>query len=152
MQIAHYIGMLHRALEATAAAFREVGSAHGDEPDVADTCAYLAGLADGQADALRPFIDRYGEEPEDEPERLHSELFKGTREGPLALLRDLQDLFLMANECDIVWTLVGQAAQGLRDEELVQVVTSCEGDTSRQISWLRSRMKQAAPQALVVVR
>ena len=82
MQLAHYIGMLHRALEATAAAFREVGSAHGDEPDVVDTCAYLAGLADGQADALRPFIDRYGEEPEDEPERLHSELFRGTREGP----------------------------------------------------------------------
>ena len=58
----------------------------------------------------------------------------------------------MANEADIAWTLVGQAAQGLRDEELVGVVTSCEGDTNRQISWLRSRMKQAAPQALVVVR
>ena len=109
MQIAHYIGMLHRSLEATAAAFREVGSAHGDEPDVADTCAYLAGLADGQAEALRPFIDRYGEEPEDEPERLHSELFTGTRDGPLALLRDLQDLLLMATEADIAWTLVGQA-------------------------------------------
>ena len=58
----------------------------------------------------------------------------------------------MAHECDIAWTLVGQAAQGLRDEELMEAVHACEGDTRRLIAWLRTRMKQAAPQALVVVR
>jgi hypothetical protein len=144
--------MLHRGLDATAEAFRQVADAHGDEPDVEDTCRYLAVLADRQAAALHPFVERYGEEPEDEPERLHSQLFSGTREGPLALLRDLQDLYLMANECDIAWTLIGQAAQGLRDEELAATVAGCEEGTHRQVAWLRSRMKQASPQALVVVR
>jgi hypothetical protein len=150
--VAHYLGMLHRSLDATATAFRRVAEAHGDEPDVEDTCRHLAVLADRQAAAVQPFAERYGEEAEDEPDRLHSELFRGTREGPLALLRDLQDLYLMASECDIAWTLIGQAAQGLRDDGLVATVAGCEADTQRQIAWLRTRMKQAAPQVLVVVR
>jgi hypothetical protein len=56
----------------------------------------------------------------------------------------------MASECDITWTLVGQAAQGARDTDLLQVVQDCEGETSVQLKWLKSRMKEAAPQALVV--
>ncbi len=56
----------------------------------------------------------------------------------------------MAAECDISWTLVGQAAQGLRDHDLIAVVKRCKGETAIQLKWLRTRMKQAAPQALVV--
>ena len=58
----------------------------------------------------------------------------------------------MASECDVTWTLVGQAAQGARDRELVEVVQSSEGETAIQLKWLHSRMKEAAPQALVVAR
>lgn len=68
----------------------------------------------------------------------------------MGLLRDLHDLYLMACECDISWTIVGQAAQGARDEDLLGVVTACEEETAIQLKWLRTRMKQAAPQALVV--
>jgi hypothetical protein len=150
MQLAHYLGLVHRAQIELAKAFREVGSAHTDEVDVALLCEKLAKRCDGHAEALESFAKRYGEEAESEPERLHSELFRGPRDGPLALLRDLQDLYLMACECDICWTLVGQAAQGARDDELLEVVHSCEGDTALQLQWLRMRMKQAAPQALVV--
>ena len=64
--------------------------------------------------------------------------------------RDLHDLYLMATECDVSWTLVGQAANGARDRELLEVVGACEGETATQLKWLRSRMKVAAPQALVV--
>jgi hypothetical protein len=46
--------------------------------------------------------------------------------------------------------LVGQAAKGAKDKELVGVVDACEQDTSRQLLWLTSRMQQAAPQILVV--
>jgi hypothetical protein len=58
----------------------------------------------------------------------------------------------MATECDMAWTLVGQAAQGARDRELLAVVARCEGETATQLKWLRTRMKEAAPQALVVAR
>ena len=43
----------------------------------------------------------------------------------------------MATECDIAWTLVGQAAQGARDRELLDVVQRCEGETAIQLKWLQ---------------
>ncbi len=58
----------------------------------------------------------------------------------------------MATQCDIAWTLVGQAAQGARDTDLLEVVQDCEGETATQLKWLKTRMKEAAPQALVVAR
>jgi hypothetical protein len=56
----------------------------------------------------------------------------------------------MATECDIAWTLVGQAAQGARDHALLAAVRRCEAETAIQLKWLRTRLKEAAPQALVV--
>jgi hypothetical protein len=150
VQVTHYIGLLHKAQVDLAAAFREVAEGHADEADVFHLCQRLARQCDGHAEQLAPFVDRYGEDAPDEPDRLHSEIFRGTREGGLGLLRDLQDLYLMAAECDITWTMVGQAARGLRDKDLVQVVLGCEEETAMQLKWLRTRMKQAAPQALVV--
>jgi hypothetical protein len=152
MNLAHYLGLLHRAECELAAALREVGESHADEVDVRGQCGRLAGQCEAHAEALAPFVERYGEEADDEPERLHSTLFEGTRSGGLGLLRDLHDLYLMACECDVAWTLVGQAAQGARDTELFEVVERCEGETAGQLQWILSRMKQAAPQVLVVTR
>jgi hypothetical protein len=56
----------------------------------------------------------------------------------------------MACECDMAWTLVGQGAQGARDADLPAVVKSCDHETEVQLKWLRTGMKQAAPQALIV--
>jgi hypothetical protein len=150
MHLAHYLGLLHRAQSSLGDAFGQVADAHRDEPDVFHTCRRLAGQCAEHARRLEPFARRYAEDAPDEPERLHSELFRGTRTGGIGLLRDLHDLYLMAAECDICWTIVGQAAQGARDEELLAVVRRCEGETAVQLKWLRTRMKQAAPQALVV--
>lgn len=149
MLVAHYLDLLHRSKEQLAAALREIGEAHAEEPDVHSICRKLASDADRHAEQLKPLVDRYGEDT-DEPDRLHSELFEGARSGPLGLLRDLHDLYLMATECDITWTLLGQAAQGLRHHDLLEVVRSCEGDTTVHLSWLKTRMKAAAPQTLVV--
>ena len=41
---------------------------------------------------------------------------------------------------------------GLRDKELMDVVSSCEQDTARQLAWLKTRIKQSAPQALIAAR
>ena len=113
-------------------------------------CLRFAGQAGDHAEALAPFVDRYGEDRPEEPERLHSELFGGTREGGLGLLRDLHDLYLMATESELTWALVGQAAQGARDVDLLATVERCRGEVAAQLQWLRTRMRQAAPQALVV--
>lgn len=150
MQLAHYLGLLHRSQLSLAGALEEVADHHGDEPDVRHECRLFASRAQAHASELSPFVRRYGEDADDEPDRLHSDLFGGAREGGLGLLRDLHDLYLMATEADISWTLIGQAAQGARDAELLDVVHRCEEDTSVLLRWLKTRMKQAAPQALVV--
>jgi hypothetical protein len=152
MYLANYLGLLHKAELNLADAFRQVGDHHAAEPDVYQLSHSFAGQCERHAERLQPFVDRYGEDAPSEPDRLHSELFKGTRTGGLGLLRDLQDLYLMATECDITWTMLGQAAQGARDTDLVEVVKACDGETATQLKWLKTRMKQAAPQALVVAR
>jgi hypothetical protein len=150
VHLAHYLGLLHKAQTDLAAGFREVRDAHADEADVHHLCGRLAEQCDSHAARLEPIAERYGEDAPDEPDRLYSELFAGPREGGLGLLRDLHDLYLMASECDVAWTLIGQAAQGLRDNELFEVVQTCEDETASQLQWIKSRMKEAAPQALVV--
>lgn len=150
MHLAHYLALLHRSQTELGDAFRTVAHSHAEEHDVHAICEKLAAQCNRHAEQLRPFAERYGEDATGEPGRLHREIFGGPREGPLGLLRDLHDLYLMASECDIAWTLVGQAAQGVRDRELLAVVRACEGETATQITWARSRMKEAAPQALVV--
>ena len=150
MHLVTYLGLLHRAEDSLADAFREVAGAHPDEPDVHQDCIRMARQCEGHVERLAPFLDRYGEAPEDEPERLHAALFRGGRTGGLGLLRDLHDLYVMAAASDMAWTIIGQAAQGARAPDLLDVVASCERDTTIQQSWLRTRMKAAAPQALVV--
>lgn len=150
MHLAHYLGLLHRDQTDLADAFRQVADAHAAEPDILHLCHQQAQVCARHADLLEPFARRYAEDAPDEPDRLHSQLFSGARTGGVGLLRDLQDLYLMAAECDICWTVVGQAARGARDPDLQQLVRQCEGETTIQLQWLRTRMKAAAPQALVV--
>jgi hypothetical protein len=150
MHLANYLGYLHKAELHLAEAFRKVGVGHAAEADVYHTCNTLAKQCEAHAEMLGPLVDRYNEEKPTEPDRLYHELFDETRSGGLGLLRDMQDLYLMAHACDIAWTMIGQAAQGAGDKELLKVVDSCEGQTATQIKWLRTRMKQAAPQALLV--
>ena len=131
MQLPRYLELLHREQLDLAKAFRQVAETHADEADVARQCERLARQCDAHAERLEPFV---GEGPEAEPD----------------LLADLHDLYRRAAHCDMAWTLAGQAAQGTRDRELLEVVQGCEGETEIQLKWLRTRLKQAAPQALVV--
>jgi hypothetical protein len=43
-----------------------------------------------------------------------------------------------------------QAAKALRDTELLESCASFQRDADRQLAWLRTRIDQAAPQALTV--
>ncbi|MGO4691795.1 hypothetical protein [Glaciibacter sp. 2TAF33] len=150
MNVDLYLGLLRNAERTLATSFRQVADGHGDEPDVYNLCHTLAEQCDDHVSQLHPIVERYGARPDSEPERFHADALTETRSGPVGLLRDLQDVFLLASLVDITWTVVKQAALALRDEELLAVVGSCEPETQVQLSWLKTRMKQAAPQALIV--
>jgi hypothetical protein len=150
MHLAVYVGMVHRGEQTLAASFRQVESGHGDEADIAHTCHTLAVWCDEHVRRLGPIADRYGEMAVDEPERLHADGLAEVRSGPVGLLRDLQDLYLLATLVHTSWLLITQAAQGARDHDLLDVAQHCQQETERQLTWLTTRMKVAAPQALLV--
>lgn len=153
MNLNIYLGMLHQAETTLADSFRQVASGHGAEPDVHFLCHTLAQQCEEHSRLLLPAVQRYGEDLSDsEPERLHAEGLSTTRQGPVGLLRDLQDLYLLASLVDMTWTMVKQAGSALRDRELLDVVSRCDRETAVQLRWLQTRMKQAAPQALLVAR
>jgi hypothetical protein len=150
MHLATYLGLIHTGEKTLADSFRQVADGHPEEADVFHTCRRLAGQCEEHVEALVPLVERYGEHPADEPERLHAEGLSETRTGGLGLLRDLHDLYLLAHYLDIAWTLVGQAAKGARDTEAIDIVAVCEKETKTQLAWLKTILKQAAPQALLV--
>ncbi|MGN7800250.1 hypothetical protein [Leifsonia sp. 22587] len=151
MKLPVYLSLLAESESTLARSFRQVADAHGDEPDVHLLCLTLAAQCEDHRARLDPVIERYGSssEGDDEPERLHADAIEEARSGPLGLLRDLQDLYLLASLTDVTWTMVKQAAQALRDAELLQIIAGCEHEASVQLRWLMTRMKQAAPQALI---
>jgi hypothetical protein len=57
---------------------------------------------------------------------------------------------VLATLVQTTWTVVDQCAQGARDEELQRIAEQCNHETSRQLKWLNTRLKAAAPQALLV--
>lgn len=146
-----YIGLADHSEKTLADSFRAVAQGHQQEADVFHTCQTLAGWSDQHRAKLAPIIERYGEDEDlEEPERLHGSGLAEVRSGPVGLLRDLQDLHVLGSLVHTTWTVVAQGAQGLRDKDLLEVANSANAETSRQLSWLNTRMKQAAPQALIV--
>lgn len=150
MHVGNYLGLVHHSERQLADALLAIARHHGDEPDITQTCELLASWSKQHIELLQPLIERYLEEKNDEPERLSQTLFAEPRTGSLALLRDLHDLWLLANEVQLCWTVLDQAAKALRDRQLESTCSQCSQNTKRQISWLMTRIKQAAPQALVV--
>jgi len=152
--LATYVGLLHRAEQTLADSLRTVGSGHAAEVDVFYTCGTLAAMSEDHVRRLTPVADRYGEQRAggdvQEPERLHADGLAETREGGVGLLRDLQDLIVLATLVQTSWTVVLQAAQGLRDTELIEIVEYCAQETVRQIQWLNTHLKATAPQALLL--
>jgi hypothetical protein len=149
-----YVGLLHRTEQTLADSLHAVGEGHAQEADVLYLCRTLARMSEEHVRLLAPIAERYGEEQEgdgvDEPDRLHAAGVGETRSGAVGLLRDLQDLHLLASLASTTWTAVGQGAKGLRDRELIDVCGRASATNARQLTALLTRMKTAAPQALLV--
>ena len=145
-----YVGLADHSERTLAESFRTVAHGHAQVADVFHTCHLLAQMSDQHRADLAPAVQRYGEDDIEEPERLHAEGLAQARAGEIGLLRDLQDLHVLATLVQTTWTVIVQGAQGLRDRELLEIANAANAETSRQLTWLNTRMKEAAPQALIV--
>lgn len=150
MQIGHYIDLVHRTEKDLAIAFIKVSEAHGEEPDIYQTCRLLARWSQKMEEDMKPFVLKYKPEKDNEPDRLTQTLLKDTRKGGMALLRDLQDLYLIATEVQACCTILKQASDALRDKNLTSACEEIEKQNKRQLNWLMTRMKADAPQTLIV--
>jgi hypothetical protein len=148
--LATYVGLADHSEQVLAESFRIVSEGHADAADVHHLCLTLAAMCDRHREQLGPALERYGEEELDEPDRLRADALPQAREGEIGLLRDLQDLHLLATLVKSSWVVIAQGAQGLRDRELLEIAQRSQAETDRQLSWLDTRMKAAAPQALIV--
>ena len=142
--------------------YQAVAERHTADHDVYHLCHTLARQCAEHADRLAPVAERYGEHLEDDDgpdpwavafdtvRHKAVERFHRRPEAPMHLLHDLRRLFLAAENVGVLWVMAGQAAQAVRDEELLQVFTECHTETDLQAKALLTQIKVAAPQALAV--
>lgn len=150
MLVGNYLQLAHDADKEAVKAFNMIAAKHGDEPDVYQTCQLLASWSEKHLSDLQSFIKQYPAQPDNSAERLERMMFDNEQKGSFALLRDLHDLWLLVTEIDICWTVLLQAADGLRNREMKTTFVKLQQGTKRQIAWLQTRIKQAAPQTLIV--
>ena len=150
MHLTTYLRLLQTAEGTLGDSYRVVAAGHRADADVHYACLRFAADCAEHAEALRPVLTRYDRARESEPERLHPPGLTTARNGPVGLLRDLQDLYQLANLVEITWGMVGQAGHGARDRDLMDIVTRCDRQLKAQLAWLRMRMRAAAPQTLLV--
>ncbi|MGP3926298.1 hypothetical protein [Streptomyces sp. 8N616] len=153
---------LHDVENALAHAYRRVAERQATDHGTYYTCHTLATQCDAHAERVRVIAEHYGQDLS-EPRR--SELLAAARdavfhkaskflstrtETGILLLRDLRQLYLTAEDVNLHWTVLGQVARAVRDEELLEEVSVLHGQTLTQVKWLKTRLKEAAPQVLAV--
>ena len=136
-----------------------IGQRHATEHDVYHLGQTLAQQCAAHIERLRPFVDLYGAHPADSDaastsgvveklRRAASEAVGRSDAPALQLLRDLRDTYLLAQRVELDWTILVQAAKAVRDGDLLGVATSCQEETEHTAAWLRTKIKEGAPQVL----
>ena len=124
-----------------AAALRAAAERHRGEHDVYHQCQTFALAADKRVRRLEPLAKRYDGLPM---------WTSAAGDGSDDLLHELRTLYLRAQEVAITWTMTSQAAKALRDDGLLTVATECQSEVEAQAKWFTTRIKVAAPQAIVL--
>lgn len=150
---------VHRGEVELAEELRQVGERHRVDHDVFHITLRMATWCEAHLERLKPQGERYGIslDPGDADDdgglfsalrEKGSELLGRRPESGLLLLRDVRKLHLIAANVSINWTILGQGAQAVRDQPLLDAVSACHPDTLRQLRWTTSKLKESAPQVL----
>ena len=146
-----YVGLADHSERTLADSFRAVADGHAHVADVFHTCHLLARMSDQHRErprARRPSAT--ARTTSRNPSGCTPRAWPGpapARSGSCATCRTCTSSPRLVQT---TWTVIAQGAQGLRDRELLEIATSSNTETSRQLTWLNTRMKVAAPQALIV--
>lgn len=150
MHLASYIHLLEQGSSTLADSYAVLAEGHSEEAEIVAQATRFEGQCRRHAARLGPARERYGDHPAPPPDRLHQPGLEEARSGGLGLLRDLHEVYDYASHLLIAWTIVGQAAKGNTDEELVSVAEDCRGEMALQVAWLTTQVKTASAQVLLV--
>jgi hypothetical protein len=142
MRVGPLLAHLRELETGLAAESRAAAERHRDDHDVFHQCHTFAVTAEKRVGRLEPFSRRYGGQAE-WPTTISAE-------GSADLLEELRLLYLRTQEAAITWVMASQAAKAARDPELLALATDCQSEIEAQAKWFTTRIKTAAPQALVV--
>ena len=151
MKLDRALGRLHVSEAELAAELRRLAERHAVENDVYHRGHSLAALSAERTERLRPFTERYGAlaPGSDGPALLGIDEPLGRVEAAgMLLLDDLRKTYLKAQQVEIDWAILLQAAKAVRDGELVGVIGSCQEEAEHAAAWLRTRIKESAAQVL----
>jgi len=132
MHVGVYLESLRERERELANALLALAEYHVGEPDICPTCQLLAAWSEAHVQA-----------PDSPPAALE------VRRGSYGLLLALHDLCLLAQGVHLRWTVLGQVARALRDDELEAACAAMGQETDRQLAWLQTRIVELAPQALI---
>jgi hypothetical protein len=144
-----------------AAELLRVGERHKADHDVYHLTRTLSGWCDRHVRRLAEAAERHGASLDadavaDEQDRgvtarlreKGAELLGRRPESGVLLLRDLRELHLAAARASLAWTVLGQGAQAVRDQALLEVVSACHPETIRTMKWTVQKVKESSPQIL----
>src|SRR5919202_2574239 len=157
MNVDAAIKQVQEAEKDLAQELRKIGERHAVEHDLYHLAHTLAKQCQSHLEELAPFAQQYGASADtdgvaESPSLLETlrhksaELLGRSEATGLLLLRDLRNLYLAAQEAEIAWVILAQAAQAARDRELLRVVTECHEEAEARGKCLRTRIKESAPQ------
>ncbi|UNO43541.1 hypothetical protein [Streptomyces sp. MST-110588] len=159
MKIGLLLHELHRDENDLAHELLRVSERHQADHEVHYVARDLARWSQQHVRDLSAAGERFGARLDPEPvdelktaERLRDkagELVGRRSHAALLLLRDLREVYIKASGVSVDWEMLGQAAQGLKDTELLETVQRCHPDSLRQIRWANGKLKESSTQILV---
>ena len=159
MKIDLAIHELHRAENDLAHELLQVSARHKADHEIYHLARDMAVWSQQHVRDLAQAGGRYGEELDPEAEgdaglakqlrEKGSELVGRRGEPGILLLRDLREIYMKASGVSADWELLAQAAQGVKDGELLALTKRCHPETLRQVRWANAKLKEEATQVLV---
>jgi hypothetical protein len=150
---------LHRSENHLASQLLAVAERHKADHEIFYVGRDLAAWSQDHVRRLVPFGARYGVDldpvPAGEPTVLAriseavSDRLGRRSTPPLLLLRDLRSIYMDASAVSADWEMVAQAAQAIRDTELLALAQDCHPENLRQAKWANSRIKESSTQILL---
>ncbi|MBQ0878260.1 MULTISPECIES: hypothetical protein [Streptomyces] len=159
MKIGLLLHELHRDENDLAHELLRVSERHKVDHEIYHVARDLARWSQRHVRTLADIGERFGARLDPDPvdelktaERLRdkaSELVGRKPQVALLQLRDLREVYIKAAGLAVDWEMLSQAAQGLKDTELLATVQSCHPDTLRQMRWANAKLKESSTQVLV---